>query len=1071
MPSLGKQLPSGKKYWRSLDELADTPEFREFMHREFPAGASELLDSGDRRHFLKIMGASMALAGMGLSGCRRWPQEQIAPFAHRPAGILPGVPKFYASSMELGGVAHGLLVTSYDGRPVKIEGNPEHPISRGGTDVFSQASVLDMYDPDRSKHVLHNHEQSDWDSFGLWVNDHFGSRQKSGGQGLRILSEASDSPSIQAQKRSFLEAFPQAKWHEYEPINNDAEVEGSMLAFGAAYRTLNDFSEARIIVSLDSDFLGVHPAATKHIRDFASTRRAMDANKTMSRLYVFEGGLSLTGANADQREAVRSGDIGAVAAWLARRILHNEDLRRFETSEAGKAVFTPHVLAELENALSDLEAHHGESIVTVGPNQPAEVHLLGHLMNQALGNVGRTVSYIPRGEVIKHVESMTNLVADMNNGEVDTLIIIGGNPVYDAPADLNFEAGLGKVQDSVHLAFYHNETSLHCTWHLNRAHYLEAWGDGRAWDGTLTICQPLIEPLFKGRSSLELLELITTGSETKGYDIVRRTFAAMTGMTDYEQAWRSVLHDGFMRGSAITQERPGVSDNRIAGAVDSLFNRFSSGDRATWDVIFVGDMTMYDGRFANNGWLQELPDPLSKLTWDNAAIISPASADALGVMNEDLISITCGDYALEAPVLVLPGIADHSVQVSLGYGCKFEGRIAAGAGFNAYGIRDTQSMNYAAGATVHKNKGSYPLAVTQDHHAIDVESVGGKGIQERLPTLVREATIVEYRKNPQFANDQDRRHVVHRLSLFSENHAFHTSEEGENTKYAWGMSIDLSSCVGCGACIIACQAENNIPIVGKDQIIRGREMHWLRIDRYYTFEGGVDKPDVNRLKNVVLQPVACQHCENAPCEQVCPVAATTHDSGGLNVMVYNRCVGTRYCANNCPYKVRRFNYFDYHRREPRRETGLLHVKKEYFMKEQADAGPLKQMQFNPEVTVRMRGIMEKCSYCIQRISDARIKTKNDWVNTAPEKRTRRVTISDGSFTTACAQACPAEAIVFGDLNDNASRVAQLHGHERSYEMLEILNVKPRTRYMAKLRNPSQRASESTGSSSEAAVHG
>ena len=1082
MPSVGKAQPPGKKYWRSLDELADTPQFREFMHREFPAGASELLSGPDRRHFLKIMGASMALAGLGIGGCRRWPAQEIAPFARRPAGRTPGVPRHYATSMELGGVAQGLLATSFDGRPTKIEGNPEHPVNRGKSDLFAQASVLDLYDPDRSRTPVLNGAASTWQAFSTWAAEHFGGLRSTGGSGMRILSEASDSPSLAVMKQRLKEEFPQSTWHEWEPLNNDAELDGTTIAFGRPYRVLNDFSRARVIVSLDGDFLGPHPASVRSIGDFAATRRISGPSETMSRLYVYESALSLTGANADHRAAVRSGDIGVVAAWLAARLLNDQSLGRFEQADGGR-VLTAALLVDLNHTLADLQAHPGESVVVAGAGQPAEVHALVHLMNEALRNVGRTVTYQSRGEAMKHLESLASLVADLNAGTVDTLVIIGGNPVYDAPADLDFAAAMknGSVRARIHLAHYVDETSQECHWHLNRAHALETWGDGRSWDGTITLCQPLIEPLTDpqqfSRSPIELLAMLTGDTAMRGLDIVRRTFAAMTGLSDSERAWRRALHDGFLTGSAITPESAAIDRTAVLAAAGRLFDRWSNADHGGWEIVFSPDPRVYDGRYANNGWLQELPHPITKLTWDNAAVMSPVSARALGVAQGDLVALNVGRYSTAAPVVLVPGMAPRTVLATLGSGRRFRGRICADAGFDFYGIRTSEAMSIAAGAVV-RTDGRYDLATTQDHHAIDVETVGGKGIQERLPTLVREATLEHYREHPDFARHAV--HVPHQLSLFSENHPAHQPTGSDRAVYAWGMSIDLSTCVGCNACVIACQAENNIPIVGKDQVMRGREMHWIRVDRYYTFDaatrdgsGRALSWDGDRLRHVALQPVACQHCENAPCEQVCPVAATTHDADGLNVMVYNRCVGTRYCSNNCPYKVRRFNYFDYHRRDPiRAEDNLLQVPAGYYHKPQADAGPLRSMQFNPEVTVRMRGIMEKCTFCLQRISAARIAAKNDWVRTPERERPPRPVIADGSLTTACAQACPADAIVFGDLLDGASRVAAMHRRDRSYEMLEELNVKPRNRYLAKLRNPAAGgAGEAATGATEATGHG
>ena len=1047
MPSVDQTAPrprTGKTYWRSLEDFADTPEFREFMFREFPAGASEMLDSSQRREFLKIMGASLALAGMGISGCRRWPEEKIAPYASRPAGRLPGIPNSYATSMELGGVASGLLVTSYDGRPIKIEGNPEHPMNRGATDAWAQASVLELYDPDRSRHVMHNNQESSWDNFSSWAKSHLGARREADGNGLCILSEATASPSVLDMKRRLLEAMPNAKWYEYEPLNNDNELAGSILAFGSPYRSQYHFDRAKIIVSLDSDFLHAHPASVKYTRDFASGRRADDAPKTMNRLYVVESGYSLTGANADHRVAVRSGDIGAVAGHLAKMV----------SSSAANWVGSIDVAKPmLQQMADDLASHRGECLIVVGPRQPGEVHAIAHLLNEELGNVGRTVSYTARPDAKPQAASIKALAADIDAGEVDTLVILGGNPAYNAPADLDFASKLDSVGATIHVSSYEDETSKRCTWHIPRAHYLESWGDARAYDGTIGITQPLIEPLFGGRSPIELLAIINGDDVGAGYDIVRRSFGGVTGDADFERHWRRVLHDGFVADSAFAEQSPTVRSNEAETWIIALARRASQ-QRPGLELVFTGDRSVYDGRFANNGWLQELPDPLTKLTWDNAVQLSPSAAETIGVKTGDMVNVSLnGGSHVEAAVLVMPGQHAQSATLTLGYGRNGVGRIAEDAGFDFYQLRRSGAMGFVGGATIAKSSGSYEFAMTQHHHALD--TTGGKGTQDRLPTIFREANLDEYKEHPDFADH--RVHVAHRLSLWDESNL-------ENADYKWAMSIDLTTCTGCSACVVACQAENNIPIVGKDQVKRGREMHWIRVDRY--FRGH----DPETPEAVAMQPVPCMHCENAACEEVCPVAATTHDRDGLNVMVYNRCIGTRYCSNNCPYKVRRFNFFDYQVREPVRETGLMHVKLSYYTRPQSDTHPLQQLQHNPEVTIRSRGVMEKCTYCIQRISAGKIKAKNEWVKAKPEDRSSRVTVPDGSVVPACAQACPAQAIVFGDLADPNSRVAKLHAHERTYEMLEELNPKPRTRYMAKLRNPAPSLAPAAPSS-QGSAHG
>ncbi len=1052
MTSSESAAPSakGKKYWRSLEEYADTPEFREIMHREFPAGASELLDSGDRRHFLKVMGASMALAGVGLTGCRRWPEEQILPYAHRPENRMPGVPVQYATAMELGGVSHGLLATSVDGRPIKIEGNPEHPINQGATDSFMQASVLDLYDPDRSRGVLHNGERARWNDFAEWAQSRMADR---GGNGLAVLCEATNSPSVRAMRDRLRQAHSGTAWHEYEPINNDNEHNGSVLAFGDPHRVQYHLEHANVIVSLDSDFLLNHPAMVKHNRDFAKTRRAMSGSDSMSRLYVCEPGHTLTGANADERLAIRRADVALVAARIARAVVPAMSALPQDIADIDAAF--------VEKIVEDLQANRGRSVVIAGPNQPAEVHLLAHAINDALGNAGETVTYSRHNDQVAHVQSLRELTEALDAGNIHTLVIIGGNPAYNAPVDLDFAGKLATLKDNggtvVHLSDYVDETSQLSEWHINRAHYLEAWGDGRAIDGTISITQPLIEPLFNGRSSVELLAVLAGDELTAGYDIVRRTFSEMTGTNDLTSAaspWPRTLHEGILSGTSWEQARPSVNASRHQSRIAEMINGRQAPSSSELELIFATDQGVYDGRFANNGWLQELPEVMTKLTWDNALLISPAKAKELGVERGDMVTVTVNGRSLDVPVLQLPGHHRESATLALGYGRRLEGRIAEDAGFDAYTLRSTDAMD-RANATVSKASGTYVLATTQEHHVID--SIAGRGVQDRLPSLLREATLSEYRERPNFVKSQPNLYVAHRLSLWEEHFPFHSANNFEGAPYAWAMSIDLAACTGCSACVVACQAENNIPIVGKDQVNRHREMHWIRVDRYFRVDD-TDRPDAEEMPDAVgFMPVPCMHCENAPCEQVCPVAATVHDAEGLNVMVYNRCIGTRYCSNNCPYKVRRFNYFDYHKRDPLRKTGPVHVQSDYWTKPQAAADPIQQMQFNPEVTVRSRGVMEKCTYCTQRIVNGRIKAKNRWLKLSDQEKreSERIMVEDGEITPACAQACPAQAIVFGDLLDPDSRVSKLHAHERTYEMLEEFNVKPRTRYMGNLRNPKE----------------
>ncbi|HPM22969.1 MAG TPA: TAT-variant-translocated molybdopterin oxidoreductase [Phycisphaerae bacterium] len=1020
---------TGPAYWRSLDEFAQTPEFRRFVEAEFHSLAPELLHPATRRQFLKLMGASLALAG--LAGCR-WPRETIVPAGRQPAGRIPGVPVQYATAFELDGVATGLLVTSYDGRPIKIEGNDKHPFSRGKTNTWMQASILDLYDPDRSRHPVGRSDPGGrltrtWDEFVAFARPHCAQLRAAGGAGLAVLSETSSSPSLTDMKGRFSQAFPQAQWFEYEPVSRDNERAGARLAFGRPYRTHLHLDKADVIVSFDSDFLMTHPAAVKYAGDFAARRRADDG--TMNRLYVLENRPTVTGSMADHRYAVRSSQIRRALEHIASAVA--DKLGRGQDSPipppGGSTPLSP---AEADAIAADLVAHQGRCVVIVGPQQPPEAHAAAHVLNTWLGAPGQTVTFTgePDADRPSHAESIVKLTAQMSAGQISTLVILGGNPVYNAPADVRFADALAKVANSIHLSTYVDETSQRCTWHLPRAHYLESWGDALAWDGSLSIVQPLIEPLYGGRTPLELLALLCDDKLTSGYDIVRRTFGnAFDFGVDRARLWEDALHDGLVANSAWPLETPTLTVGRIP--------EYAGG--GTEEIVFAPDYSVHDGRFANNAWLQEWPDPITKLTWDNAALVSPAQAKNLGVKDGDIVRIelaTIGQrqtpLALELPVYVLPGHAEGSLTVPLGYGRgRDAGAVGAGAGFNAYALRCAAEPDLALTFKLSKTGRKHALVTTQDHHAIDSQ-VGRAETQRRIGVLVREGTLAEYQHEPDFAQ-----HVAHLPQLKS------LWQEREYPDHKWGLAIDLSACIGCSACVVACQAENNIPVVGKDEVALGREMHWIRIDRYFKGEPHAAPANVE----IVHQPVTCTHCENAPCEQVCPVAATVHDEEGLNAMVYNRCIGTRYCSNNCPFKVRRFNWFYNHHgpHHPRSVNGNAPALPGKL--KQQDLTDIEKLLNNPAVTVRSRGVMEKCTFCVQRIMAAKIKARNE----------RWDSIPDGLITPACAQACPTDAIVFGDLNDPNSRVRKLHAHNRAYEMLAELNIKARTRYLAKLRNPAE----------------
>jgi molybdopterin-containing oxidoreductase family iron-sulfur binding subunit len=897
----------------------------------------------------------------------KMPQEKIVPYVRQPEEIIPGKPLFFATAMTLGGYATGLLVESHEGRPTKIEGNPRHPSSLGATDIFAQASILTLYDPDRSQVVSNAGRISTWSAFLEGLNAALEAQTAKNGAGLRVLTETVSSPTLARQIAALLEKFPRAKWHQYEPLARDNIMEGARLAFGQPVETRYHFDKADVVVALDADFLFSGPGWVRYAHDFAGKRRVRTGQSAMNRLYVMEPVASTTGAMADHRLAVRAGEITAVAFIIAK--------------ELGAVEETDATLGDrhdrwIRAVVRDLQNHRGACLVVAGDHQPPIVHALAHAINHALGNINHTVVYTDpvAAHPVNEIESLRELVRDMNEGAVETLVIIDGNPAYDAPSDLAFSEAMSKVGFRVHLGLYEDETAQLCHWHIPEAHYLETWSDARAHDGTVTIQQPLIAPLYDGKSAQELVAAILGHPNQASHDIVREYWKTHALPTD--DLWHAALYDGTVPNTALS---PKAINLRSIQPHDTTLT-------TEVELLFRPDPTVWDGRFANNGWLQELPKPLTRVTWDNAATVSPHTAEKLGVADEEVIELRVNGRGVRAPLCILPGQADDTVVLALGYGRTHAGPVGNHAGVNAYAIRSSDAMWLAPAVEIHGTGERYSLARTQHH-----QSMEGRD-------LVRVGTLDEFRKNPAFAHNE-----IDQPSLYP---GF------KYDGYAWGMSIDLTACVGCSACVMACQSENNIPIVGKDQVARGREMHWIRIDRY--FQGGLDDPEI------YFEPVPCMHCENAPCELVCPVSATQHSDEGLNEMVYNRCIGTRYCSNNCPYKVRRFNFLQYSD-----------------LKTQS----LKSMR-NPNVTVRNRGVMEKCTYCAQRIQAVKITA---------ETQDRK--IRDGEIIPACAQACPTQAIVFGDINDPNSRVTNAKGQPHNYGLLVELNTRPRTTYLARIRNP------------------
>jgi molybdopterin-containing oxidoreductase family iron-sulfur binding subunit len=1029
-------------YWKSLRELEGKAEFQiGRTGHEFPPEADQpSVDPLSRRNFFQLMGASMALAGVG--ACQRYEKEEIVPLARRPEDQTPGVTQQYATAFELGGVGHALLATSFEGRPIKLDGNPEHPFASGrvvtgterhaGCSTFAQASILHLYDPDRSEGPTADHGvASSMEAVRAQI-----AQLRTALPNLHVLSEASSSPTVRALRTKLIGMG--VRWHEYEPLSWDNERAGTKMAFvDRALRPIAKLDRAETIVTLDCDIFTEHPAAMKYNRDFARSRRRdgwLGIGK-MNRLWSIESVFTNTGAMADHRLALRS-ELGLPFAMALDAAL------RGGTVPSSEFLKEPKVASFLKVLVEELKQNKGRAVVIAGRRQPAEVHALVARINQSLDAPGNTLDYVedPDGERVQHVRSMAELARQMSGGQVGALIILGGNPVYDAPADVDFAAALKSVKTSLHLHEYRNETSLLTTWHVPRAHFLEAWGDARTWDGTITLAQPLIAPLYGGLSVIELLSLLL-GEEKSGEALVQAVHKDL----GLDANWKQNVHDGYVAGT----QHPVVA--RTVGELP--LPALSQGQQAgslrvngELELVFCQSSFTYDGRFANNAWLWETPDFMTKVTWDNYALVGASTATGLQLDNDTLIKVKVGDRELELPCYTIPGQAPGTIGIVLGGGRTAAGRVGGSGkrtvGWDTYKLRTTRGWDYVGKATATGTGKGYTLANIQEHWDIrtgvgnrpdivrDAGKVNAGGIDKRIPELIVEATNATLNENKIWSAEEpepffnDVAHAGNRdrpgeggMSLF---------KEKDYTGHRWAMAIDLSICTGCNACSVACQAENNIPVVGRKEVMNNREMSWIRIDRY--FKGSVEDPQV------VHQPIACQHCEQAPCEQVCPVGATTHSDEGLNDMAYNRCIGTRYCANNCPYKVRRFNFLDWNKewREARNKV--------------------RRLLFNPEVTVRMRGVMEKCTFCVQRIQNAKIRVKSQ-IRAGQRPGGVDGPLPDGEVETACQQACPTEAIVFGDLSDKDSRVSRLHDDRRSYALLPETYTKPRNRFLARIRNP------------------
>lgn len=1027
---------SGPQFWRSLEELADTEEFQKFLEDEFPQQARPLRAEMDRRQFVILAGASLALAG--LSGCRFLPQKKIVPYVRQPEEIVPGKPLFYATAATLGGYATGIVVTSQMGRPTKIEGNPDHPASLGRASSLTQAALLDLYDPDRSRTVMNRNLPgqtamiSTWDNFFGAARTTLAEIKKSQGAGLRILTETVTSPTLAEQIHTLLNQYPQAQWHQYSPVTRDNVRAGAVAAFGEPVNTIYRFDRADRILALDADFLLNIPGDVRYAYDFAQKRRVRKNRREMNRLYAVESTPSLTGSIADHTLPLRASEIGPFAQAVAKAL--GVDVPGAVDAPSG---VPPEWIPALVRDLKDPK-YAGASIVLAGEHQPPAVHALAHAMNEILGNVGKTVFYTEPVEAqpISQADSLRRLVSDMQAGSVTMLLIVGGNPVYNSPVDLGFATHLTKVPFRAHLALHEDETSALCQWHLPAAHFLEAWSDARAYDGTVSIVQPLIQPLYDNKSAHEVLAAMLSRPQG-GFEIVRGYWQQRRPSGEFERQWEKWLHDG-----QIPQSEAPLKTVRFKGAA-ALPPVLAP--ETGMELQFRPDPTVYDGSFANNGWLQELPKPITKLVWDNAVIISPATAIRLKFAPENSpekaselqVKVAFKGHEVLGALYVLPGHPDNAVTLHLGYGRKEGGGVAVDKGINAYLLRTMDALDSGAGVTLTPSGERYQLVATHMHSSMDMAGRAPvlAGVIEQFDELDKAKRRAEREAEEYAGEPAGGKHGANGTGP----DAGKTNEEGislwsgphdDYKGHAWAMSIDNNVCIGCGACVTACQAENNIPVVGKDQVSRGREMHWIRIDRYFSRRNG--KTDMSN-PTTYFQPVPCMQCEKAPCEPVCPVAATVHSHEGLNQMIYNRCVGTRYCSNNCPYKVRRFNFLNYANHH---ETPVL------------------KLLNNPEVTVRGRGVMEKCTYCVQRINNARIEAK---------KQDRA--IKDGEVRTACQQTCPTDAIVFGDLRDKESAVAKWKAEPHDYSLLEELNTRPRTTYLAKLRNPNPELERETNRAS------
>jgi Fe-S-cluster-containing dehydrogenase component len=981
-------------YWKSLKDISSEDDYNRFLKQ-----SEHNVDNGlSRRNFLSLIAASVALAG--LEGCKK-PVQKIIPYVEAEIGTIPGIPKYYASTLPFKNNALGVVIENHDERPVKVEGNEKHPTSLGKSNSFAQASTLEMYDPDRARGVKFKGKKVDWNeylNFAKSIND-------GNGKGLAVLMQESSSPTIKSIQEDFKKNLPNADWVVYESVNNENLYDGIELAFSKRLQPLYRLEKAQIIVSLGSDFLGVDDNNIYHTRKFAQNRNIVDENSTMNRLYVAESSISSTGSSADHRLNVPQHEMENLLAELA-----------YELKQLGLRIEAKKVKSSnnlwVKAAAKDLFDGRGESIIIGGSSLSKEFHQLIALINY---NLKAPIDYYPLNmSQVSSVKNFESLCKDMKDGKINNLIILGANPVYDSPVDFDFAESLKKVKNSVHLTNIIDETSKLCSWNIAMNHYFECWGDAMTYDGHVSIVQPQIMPLFDSKSIIQVLSPIVHSKEESAYDTVKNVWKSkIVKSGNFEREWDKVLHDGLYKKPIFKK----VNVKPASKISTAILNNYSL-DNDKFEIVFCPSSSVYDGRYANNGWLQEIPKPITSLTWDNAALISMKVAKKLNIKNGQMLEISVGDNSINIPAFITPGQNQKSITLELGYGRKFNGRIGNEVGFNVYPLRSSDSPSFILNGSIKVLNETYPLASTQDHHGLEddkyaapgFDDLANKETQSRIPELVKQSTLDYYKDNPDWVQKKVEQHKPDKKRSWAD-HSMYNPDWDYSKGPQWGMSIDLTSCTSCNACSIACQSENNIPVVGKQQVMNGREMHWIRIDNY--FAGDPDNPEVS------TQSVACVHCELAPCESVCPVAATTHSSDGVNQMTYNRCLGTRYCANNCPYKVRKFNFYNYTR----------------------DLPEVVQMAMNPDVSIRFRGVMEKCTYCYQRISSARITAENEGKE-----------IKDGDFQVACQQSCPADAIKFGDINDPNSEVSKAKRRNRDYALLAHLGTAPRTTYLAKIRN-------------------